>query len=420
MNNRVIVRFAPSPTGPLHLGGARTALFNYLFARKTDGRFLLRIEDTDRARSRPEFEKNIFESLAWLSLDYQKVHRQSERGEIYKKHLANLLASGAALSAPGETVIRLRNPGRQVTFTDLIRGKITFDTSELGDFIIAKSLTEPLYHLAAVVDDWEMGITHVIRGEDHIANTPRQFLIQEALGAPRPAYAHLPLILASDRSKLSKRHGAVSITEYRDSGYLPEALINYLALLGWNPGTDEEFFSLVELGRLFSFDQVQKSGAVFDLKKLNWFNHKYLQCLSDSALMACLPNSLDQNLTPKVLPLLKERAVTLADLPSLIGEEGEFGYFFRRPTYGKTLLRNQKNFSKLRALVESIPKNEFRAERLKTTIMPYASSAGRSEVLWPFRVALTGREKSADPFTVAAILGQTETLARLDYAASLV
>jgi len=419
MRSRVVVRFAPSPTGPLHLGSARTALFNYLFARKTGGRFLLRIEDTDRARSRPEFEKNIFDSLAWLGLDYDQIYRQSERGEIYKKHLANLLASGAALSAPGETVIRLRNPGRPVTFTDLIRGEITFNTSELGDFVIAKSLSEPLYHLAVVVDDWEMEVTHVIRGEDHISNTSRQILIQEALGAPRPTYAHLPLILASNRSKLSKRHGAVSVIEYRERGYLTAALVNYLALLGWNPGTAEEIFSLADLTERFSLDRVQPSGAVFNLNKLNWLNREYLKQCPDEIFIEYLPTGLDQTVAKKILPLIRERLATLADLPSLVGENGELAYFFRRPTYDKTLLRNQKYFSKLRALVEAIPPSDWRADRLKTAIMPYADEAGRGEVLWPFRAALTGREKSADPFIVAAILGQSETLARLDYAQHL-
>ncbi|MBI2100903.1 MAG: glutamate--tRNA ligase [Candidatus Vogelbacteria bacterium] len=416
----VIVRFAPSPTGPLHLGGARTALFNYLFARKTNGKFLLRIEDTDRERSKPEFEKDILDSLAWLSLDYDDVSRQSERTTTYAQYLEQLLKENKAYTNSGEEVIRLRNPGRSVAFTDLIRGEIAFNTTELGDFIIAKNPETPLYHLAVVIDDWEMEITHVIRGEDHIANTPRQILIQEALGSPRPQYAHLPLILAPDRSKLSKRHGAVSVAEYRARGYLPEALINYLALLGWNPGTDEEIFSLAELSRLFSFDQVQKSGAVFDLEKLNWFNREYLQHLSDHILWQSLPNSLDQTMTQKILPLIRERAVTLADLPLLVETEGELGYFFRRPIYDKILLRNQKHFVKLRALIESIPTDDFQIDRLKTAIMPYAVSIGRGEVLWPFRVALTGREKSADPFLVAAILGQGETLARLDYAASLV
>ncbi|MBI2097332.1 MAG: glutamate--tRNA ligase [Candidatus Vogelbacteria bacterium] len=404
----VIVRFAPSPTGPLHLGGARTALFNYLFAQRTAGRFILRIEDTDRERSKPEFEKNIIESLKWLDLSYDEFFRQSERIEIYKQPLQKLVAGDLAYQREGETAIRLRNPGRSVTFTDLIRGEVTFNTSELGDFVIAKSLTEPLYHLAVVVDDWEMGVTHIIRGEDHISNTPRQILIQAALGATRPAYAHIPLILAPDRSKLSKRHGAVSALEYRERGYLPEALNNYLALLGWNPDTDQEIFSLAELGRLFSLDKVQKSGAVFDLEKLNWFNREYLK----NSPLDLIPEK-----GRKFWPVLKDRVTTLSEIPELL--ETEFNYFFRRPTYDKILLRNQKHFSKLRALIESIPANDFQADRLKAAIMPYADSAGRGEVLWPFRAALTGREKSADPFLVAAILGQAETLARLDYAASL-
>lgn len=426
MKSRVVVRFAPSPTGNLHLGSARTALFNYLFAKQNSGQIFLRLEDTDRERSKPEFEQNIVESLDWLGLKFDHFYRQSERTKIYKQNLERLVNSGQAYSAPGETVIRLRNPGQKITFSDLIRGEISFNTSELGDFIIAKSLTEPLYHLAVVVDDWEMKISHVIRGEDHISNTPRQILIQEALGAclagrqaPRPAYVHLPLILAPDRSKLSKRHGAVSVIEYRERGYLPAALVNYLALLGWNPGTAEEVFSLAELTERFSLDRVQPSGAIFNLNKLNWLNREYLKRCPDEIFIKYLPAGADQTVAKKILPLIRERLATLADLPSLVGEKGELAYFFRRPNYDKTLLRTQKHFPKLRALVESIPPSDFRAERLKAAIMPYADDAGRGEVLWPFRAALTGREKSADPFIVAAILGQSETLARLDYAQHL-
>src|SRR3989344_840306 len=231
-NKQVIVRFPPSPTGPLHVGGARTALFNYLFAKQNGGQIFLRIEDTDRERSKPEFEQNIIESLTWLGLEFDNAQpiRQSERSAIYRAALEKLISNNTAYVSREEIekkdkrgeVISLRNLGKVITFTDLIRGEISFDTTELGDFVMAKSLDEPLYHFAVVVDDWRMNISHVIRGEDHISNTPRQILIQEALGAPRPIYAHIPLILAPDRSKLSKRHGAVSVTEYRDQGYLPE------------------------------------------------------------------------------------------------------------------------------------------------------------------------------------------------------
>ena len=272
MKQKIITRFPPSPTGPIHIGNVRTALFNYLYAKHHGGQFILRIEDTDKARSKPEFEEGILESLSWLGLRHDnEIFRQSERGAVYKKYLDKLIAEDKAyisLEDEGENreVIRFRNPNQKIVFEDLVRGEVSFDTTELGDFIIARNKDEPLYHLAVVIDDFESGVTHVIRGEDHVSNTPRQILIQEALGAPRPIYAHLPLILASDRSKLSKRkHGeSVSLDYYRKKGYLAEALINYLALLGWNPGTNEEIFTLEKLVKVFDIAKIQKGGAVFD------------------------------------------------------------------------------------------------------------------------------------------------------------
>ena len=225
-------RFAPSPTGVLHLGGARTALFNYLFARRHGGEFLLRIEDTDRKRSRTEYEDEILDSMRWLSLEWDSFSRQSERVEHYREALSRLIESGAAYvsketaekEGDRDEVIRFKNPNNEITFSDSVRGTVTFKTEDLGDFVIARAADEPLYHLTVVVDDAAMNITHVIRGEEHISNTPRQILLQEALGYSRPSYVHIPLILAPDRSKLSKRHGAVSVMEYKDRGYLPDAL----------------------------------------------------------------------------------------------------------------------------------------------------------------------------------------------------
>jgi glutamyl-tRNA synthetase len=275
-SEKVVVRMAPSPTGNFHVGGARTALYNFLFARKNDGKFILRIEDTDKERSKKEFEDDIFESLKWLGLEHDESYRQSERGEVYKSYIERMLKDNSAYESP-DKVIRFKNPNKKIRFNDLIRGEIEFDTTELQDFVIAKNVNKPLYHLAVVVDDFESGITHVIRGEDHISNTPRQILIQEAIKAPRPIYAHLPLILAPDRSKLSKRkHGeSVSLDYYRDKGYSPAAIINYLALLGWNPGTEQEIFTLEELIKVFDLSRVHKGGAIFDEKKLAWVNRKH-------------------------------------------------------------------------------------------------------------------------------------------------
>src|SRR3990167_7603638 len=230
MSKKVVVRFPPSPTGNLHIGTARTLLFNFLFAKKHGGKIIMRFEDTDKERSKKEYEENILEGLKWLGIGYDEGPlKQSERSAVYQKHLQKMLDDGTAYisSEPeGESkdVIRFKNPNKKIKFLDVVRGEIEFDTTELKDFVIAKNLEEPLYHLAVVVDDHEMGITHVIRGEDHISNTPRQILIQEAISAARPVYAHIPLILGLDRSKLSKRHGATAVNEYRNKGYLPEAV----------------------------------------------------------------------------------------------------------------------------------------------------------------------------------------------------
>jgi len=276
---------APSPTGNLHIGTARTALFNYLFAKQNGGKFILRIDDTDTERSTKAFEQNILDGLKWLGISYDELFRQSERTNIYISYLKKMIDNGSIYMSKEEVkeegqrpeVIRLKNPNKKIVFDDLVRDQIEFDTTELGDFVVAKSIEEPLYHLASVVDDLEMGVTHVIRGEDGISNTPRQILIQEAMRAPRPIYAHLPLILASDRSKLSKRkHGEmVWIDTYKDKGYSARAIINYLALLGWNPGTEQEIFTLEELITIFDLSRVHKGGAIFDEKKLAWVNRKH-------------------------------------------------------------------------------------------------------------------------------------------------
>lgn len=292
----VTVRIPPSPTGNLHVGTARTALFNYLYARKMGGKVILRIEDTDRERSKPEFEANIVEGLTWLGIAWDgEVVRQSARVASHAAALEKLIAAGKAyVSAepakddPSVTrqLVRFRNPGGRLAFHDEIRGEIDSELDSLGDFVIAKSMGEPLYHLAVVVDDIDAGVTHVIRGEDHISNTARQILLIEALGAARPTYAHLPLLLGLDRSKLSKRHGATALTSFREAGYLPEAMVNFLALLGWNPGDEREIFSMDELAREFSLERCAKSGAIFNVEKLDWFNREYLAKMPEADFIA--------------------------------------------------------------------------------------------------------------------------------------
>ena len=278
---QVITRIAPSPTGFLHMGTLRTALFCYLFARKNGGDFLLRIEDTDKIRSKKEFETDIIESLEWLGIEHDQFFRQSEHLDAHRVYLKQLIEEDKAYISKEESkdtpgvfreVIRFRNKGETVVFTDLILGEITVDTSDLGDFVIAKDFDTPLYNFAVVVDDANANITHVIRGQDHVPNTPRQILLYKALGKQVPQFAHIPLILAPDKQKLSKRkHGeSVSVSSYRKNGYLPDALVNFMALIGWNPGTEQELFTREELVAAFTLDRVQKSPGVFNVEKLNW------------------------------------------------------------------------------------------------------------------------------------------------------
>lgn len=290
----VVSRFAPSPTGYLHAGNYRTAVFAYLFAKHEGGKFIVRIEDTDAARSKPEYEENIAEALAWLNLRADEHYRQSEHRPRHRKLLEKLVADGAAYLSKEtpktpeerEEVIRFKNSGGTVTFTDVIRGEITTDVTDLGDFIIARSLDEPVFHFAVVVDDADENVTHVIRGGDHISNTARQMLIQQALGLPTPLYAHLPLILDSTHKKLSKRTGARALTEYRAMGVLPEALLNYLAFLGWNPGDTRDYLSRDELVEAFDISRVQKGSAIFDEVKLFSVNQHWMRQLSDEDFLA--------------------------------------------------------------------------------------------------------------------------------------
>jgi len=374
----VVVRFPPSPTGFLHIGRARTALFNFLFARQNKGKLVFRIEDTDSERSKKEYEADIIENLKWLGITYDEGPvRQSERSNLYKDHLKKMVESGHAYiskETEGERgeVIRFKNPNKKITFTDLVRGEIEFDTTDLKDFVIAKSLEEPLYHLAVVVDDYLMGITHIIRGEDGISNTPRQILIQEAIGAPRPLYAHIPLILAPDRSKLSGRHGAVSVIEYKKQGYLPEAIVNYLALLGLNPGNDVEIFSMQELIEKFNIDKVQKSGAIFNVEKLNWVNKEWIKKLPKAKLcdsiLEFVPQKIKENLKNnqelfrKLIPIITERIHTFGEIRAM-AESGELDYYFDEPVYPKEKLiwkessaeTAKTNLEKISGMLKEIP-----------------------------------------------------------------
>lgn len=499
----VRVRFAPSPTGFLHIGGARTALLNYVFAKREEGIFILRIEDTDVERSKEEFEDDIKESLKWLGLEWDEFYKQSERLEIYKKYLEKLLEndkayycfcteeeleahrqyllsigkppvySGKCANLDKETVekyqkegknsvIRFRTPVKKIAFDDLVREKVEFDTELIGDFIIAKDLFLPLYNLAATVDDFETKISHVIRGEEHISNTPKQWLLQEALGFEHPEYGHLPLILAPDRSKLSKRHGAVSVKEFRELGYLPEALINYMAFLGWNPGTEREIYSLASLIRDFSLDRVQKGGAVFNITRLDWINGFYIRQKSPEKLTElCIPFLIQASLiekiennpgnpSPEELKLFEEKPqfkivetgelLTIGDLLKIIGlyqtrikklsdivTDCDF-FFKEKLSYNKDLLKWKKmrdeevsnSLDKIEKTFSKIEAVNWTNEGLEKALMPEAEKMeDRGYLLWPLRVALTGKEGSAGPFEIAEILGKQKTLHRIGEAKKL-
>ena len=432
----IVTRIAPSPTGVLHVGTARTALFNYLYAKQNGGKFVVRIEDTDKERSTKEFEKNILDSLDWLGLDYDDFVRQSDRTEIYKKYIDKLISEGKAYVSKEEVkeegqrpeVIRFKNPNKEITFEDMIRGEIKFDTTELGDFVIAKSLDEPIYHLAVVIDDHEMGITDILRGEDGISNTPRQILIQEAIGAKRPRYAHLPLILGPDKSKLSKRHGATSLEQFKKQGYMKEAIINHLAFLGWNPGNEREFFSMEELVKEFDINKVGKGGAVFNIEKLEWFNKEYMQNVSDDEIMKIAVEKLsklstDEKIISKLIPLIKERISKFDDIDKLV-ETGDFNYYFNEPADYETQAlvwkksdreKTLENLEKLYELIFEASEKES-PDEIKEIVWDYAEQEGRGDVLWPLRYSLSGLTKSPDPFTISSIIGKEKTLARINIA----
>ena len=405
---------------------------------------VFRIEDTDKERSTKDYERDILDGLHALGLKEDSLYRQSERNDVYNEHIKRLIESDAAYISeePSKqdpdtlvSVVRLRNPGKTITFKDEIRGDISFDTTELGDFVIARSITEPLYHLAVVIDDQTMGVTHVIRGEDHISNTPRQILIQEAFGFSRPTYAHMPLILGSDRSKLSKRHGAVSVNEYLKN-YTTPALINYLALLGWNPGTEQEIFSLEELIEAFDISKIQKGGAIFSTEKLDSINAHYLKEMPYDKYRSLVTKQFPERILKSkqynedrergIVNALKERGENMAQIQDIL-ESGQFDFYVERPTLDKEQLTwkddsddvTHAHLSALESALEVLDSTNFTADEIKQTIWDYATEKGRGSVLWPLRYALTGMDKSPDPFSVASVLGKEETLARIENALAL-
>jgi glutamyl-tRNA synthetase len=457
----VRVRFAPSPTGSLHVGGARTALYNLFFARSTGGRFVLRIEDTDVERSREELSAQILSAMEWLNLPCDEgPYFQSRRGELYRAAAERLVESGAAYrafetpeeldaerrradadgrpyrypgagraipraesarrAAAGEPhVIRLAVPAETIVVEDLIRGRVEFPSESLDDFVLVRSDGHPLYHLSVVVDDIEMGITHVIRGDDHLANTPKHVALFRALGSPVPRFAHLGMILGTDRRKLSKRHGAAAVEEWREAGILPEALVNFLALLGWSPGGDREILDRSEIEREFSLDRVGASPSVFDPEKLLWMNAQYIARMPEEGLLdRCEPfvpgGVHDRGRALRAIELHRTRARTLVEMGRAIATYQEDPADYDRAGLRKHVrAETPQQLAALGDALERLP--DWTPGGLEEALRASAESQGvaAGRLIHPVRLALTGITVGAPLFDVLALLGKEISLRRL-------
>lgn len=480
MNQPVRVRFAPSPTGPFHIGGARSALFNWLIARQTGGKLILRIEDTDLERSSKESEENIKDALRWLGLTWDEgidaggdygPYRQTERLDIYRQYTVKLLADGKAyhcycseeeleaqrqmlmekgemprylgkcqnlsaadketLCAQGrKPVVRFRVPeGESIILQDLVRGQVIFESDGIGDFVIVKSDGVPVYNYAVVIDDATMHISHVVRGEEHLSNTPRQLLLYKALGFTPPQFAHISLILGKDRTKMSKRHGATAVEQYKNKGYLPAGLINFLSLLGWSPAGEQEFFTLDELVQEFTLERVAKNPAVFDIDKLNWLNGHYMKQLPDSALMELAVPHLIQTgyITEQEIEekrsWLEQVAGALREYINYAAEITEHADVFFNDA---PALENEDVRETLRAQEIPLVLNTFR-EKIGAAAaldVPTAQAIlkgitkelklGGKKVYMPIRIALTGKAHGPELDSLIAIIGKERTIKRID------
>ncbi len=429
------VRFAPSPTGYLHVGGARTALFNWLFARHHGGTFILRIEDTDVQRSSWEMVSGILDGLTWLGIDWDEgpeiggphaPYFQSERLERYRSAARDLLAQGLAVEDGG--AIRFKVPPGKTAFADSVHGPIEFDNEHIESFVILRSDTHPTYHLSVVLDDIDMQVTHVVRGDDHISNTPKQVLLYNAFGATPPTFAHVPLIMGPDKKRLSKRHGATSVMEYEKAGYLPEAMFNFLALLGWGTGSDDELLTRDELVARFNLEGISGGNAVFNIEKLDWFNHQHLLKLGDDELIASLHTRLtaagywrdalfgqDRDWFVKVLTLLRPRAKRLNEFIDQLSP------FFVEPTeydaegVNKHLAADGIG-AHVQALRDALAAAEpFDEATLERDLRAVADSRGlkAGTLIHATRLAMTGRMVSPGLFEMLALLGRDRVVARL-------
>lgn len=461
MKNKIRVRFAPSPTGHLHIGGARAALFNYLFARREKGTFLLRIEDTDRERSTQEYTDSILKGMEWLGMEWDEgPFHQMERIDLYREHVDKLLKEGKAyrcyctpegldlrrkalLAAgkkpkydgtcrdrdeePGKPCcIRFKAPQEGVvTFNDICRGEISVGRGELDDMIILRTDRTPTYNFTVVVDDVTMNITHVIRGDDHLNNTPRQIQLYEAFNYPTPRFAHLPMILGPDKKKLSKRHGAVSVIEYKAMGFLPEAMLNYLARLGWSHG-DQEIFTKQELINYFDLTAVGKSPSVFDLEKCTWVNHQHMQKLSPGELAICTKPYLetlglkvdDSDFSAKAVGSERERGKTLKELAEISAFYFRDSVAWDEKAVQKWLTpEGKQGLQKLDVTFQNLETwNEETLQKAFESALRELGLKKMVELAQPCRVALTGTTASPGIFEVMAVLGKERVLKRFDAA----
>ncbi len=466
-NKKVVTRFAPSPTGFLHVGSLRTAIYAWLWARKNNGTFILRIEDTDKEREVAGSIKHIIESLGWLNIDYDKgPYKQSERLDIYKKYALKLIEKGCAYADPfteehveefrkkaeaekkpflfrdhrpkkfeewdGTKPLRFKvNNIKRYEWNDLVFGDLSAGEEALDDFILIKSDGFPTYNFAHIVDDIEMEVTHVMRGQEFIASTPKFLSLYEALEIEPPLFATLPPIMGeSGNKKLSKRDGAKDVLEYRNEGYLPEAMLNFLAFLGWNPGTEQEIFSVSELKNEFDISRIQKGGAKFNDIKLDWFNREHLKKLSyeeqEEYLNKFIPDILKDipkdmtEIMHNLVPVIMERISKGKDIIDMVSN-GELTYVFGKPNVDKELLiwkSVKDNPDKYKVTVEALNHSlktleNSSGDNIHDDIWPLTEKYGRGEILWPLRVALSGLEKSPDPFTIIKILGKEETITRV-------
>lgn len=467
LEKKIVTRFAPSPTGFMHIGGVRTALFAWLWAKKNKGDFILRIEDTDKDREVVGSIEHIIKSLKWIGINWDQgpdiggpyaPYKQSERLDLYKKYAEELIKKGFAYPDPytkeeldefrkeaennkkaflyrhyrpdkfgiwdGSQALRFKTPEiKSYHWHDAVRGELSAGDESLDDFILIKSDGYPTYNFAHIIDDFQMHVTHIMRADEFISSTPKFLSLYEALDITPPTFVTLPPILAEGgKKKLGKRDGAKDILDYRDEGYLPEAMMNFLALLGWNPGTEEEIFTTEELIQIFDIEKIQHSGAQVNIEKLDWINKEHLKKLSEEEFINKISEFLSDNYkNPRIIKLFRERISKWEDVKNII-QKGELEFLFKRPEFSKEKLlykdtlpaKITENLNKAIEVLKIIDVNNFTMENVKEALIKIAETLpNKGELLHPVRFALTGLDKSPDPFTVAEILGKNETLLRL-------